>query len=122
MLRRSQQESLIGREDFLRGRWGEAREHFLEAIRLEPECADYYFNAAMCFWSEGLLREAGEHLQGAVRIKPALGAAQAWLGEWYLSQGMTDAAMKATAIALDLEPGNREFLRARACVLAAGDP
>jgi tetratricopeptide (TPR) repeat protein len=121
-LRRSQQEALIGREHFLRGRWGAARDHFLEAIRLEPDCADYYFNAAICCWSDGQVREAGEYLQAAVRIKPSLGAAQAWLGEWYLSQGLTDSALKATAAAIDLEPRNPEFMRARAWVLAAGDP
>jgi tetratricopeptide (TPR) repeat protein len=122
MLRRAQQESLIGREHFLRGRWGEARDHFVEAIRLEPDCADYYFNAGICCWSGGQMREAGEYLQGAVRIKPTLGAVQAWLGEWYLSQGISDAALAATAVAIDLEPRNAEFLRARAWVLAAGDP
>jgi Flp pilus assembly protein TadD len=122
ILRQAQQQSLIGREHFLRGRWGEAREHFAEAIRLEPRCADYYFNAAMCCWSEGQVREAGEYLQGAVRIKPNLGAAQAWLGEWYLSQGMTKEALKSTATAVELEPANPEILRARAWVLAAGDP
>ena len=122
MLRRAQQESLKGREDFLRGRWGAARDHFVEAIRLEPDCADYYFNAAICCWSDGRVREAGVYLQGAVRIKPTLSAAQAWLGEWYLSQGMTEAALRASAIAIDLEPRNPEFLRARAWVLAAGDP
>src|ERR1700689_3056881 len=110
MLRRAEQESLKGREDFVRGRWGAARDHFVEAIRLEPDCADYYFNAGICCWSGGQMREAGGYLQGAVRIKPTLGAAQAWLGEWYLSQGISDAALAATAVAIDLEPRNAEFL------------
>ncbi len=122
MLRRAELESLKGREDFLRGQWGAARDHFVEAIRLEPDCADYYFNAGICCWSDGQVREAGEYLQAAVRIKPTLGAAQAWLGEWYLSQGMIEAALEATAKAIDLEPRNSEILRARAWVLAAGDP
>jgi tetratricopeptide (TPR) repeat protein len=122
MLRRAEQESLKGREDFLRGQWGAARDHFVEAIRLEPDCADYYFNAGICCWSDGLVREAGEFLQAAARIKPTLGAAQAWLGEWYLSQGMIEAALEATARAIELEPRNPEIMRARAWVLAAGDP
>lgn len=70
----------------------------------------------MCCWSAGQVREAGEYFQEAVRIKPVLGAAQAWLGEWYLSQGMTEAALKATAIALKLEPGIWRFCeRGRGC-------
>ena len=122
MLSRAHQESLAGGQKFSRGQWAAARDHFLAAIRLEPNCADYHFNAAMCCWSNGQMNEAGDFLQAAVRIKPSLGTAQAWLGEWYLGRGMVDEALKATAAAVELEPENPEFVRSRARVLAAGDP
>ena len=118
----AQQHSLTGMQHFLRRNYPIARDHFIQAIRLDPGCADYYFNAGMSLWSNGQIAEAGPYLQAAVRIKPNLAAAQAWLGEWSLSQGLIDDALKATAAALDLEPKNPVFLLARAWVLAANDP
>jgi tetratricopeptide (TPR) repeat protein len=122
MLRPAQQQSLQGRELSLRGNWPAARDCFLKAVELEPDCADYYFNAAICSWNAGDSRAAGEYLQSAVRIQPTLAAAQAWLGEWYLSRGMVEPARAATAAALELQRQNPDFLRARAWVLAAEDP
>lgn len=122
MLSRTQQEASVGEELFRRSRWPDARAHFLEAIRLKPNFAYYYFAAAMCNWAEGRMDEAGEYLQMAVRLNPALGAAQAWLGEWYLVNGMIDVALTATAAAMALGPDNVQFMQSRAWVLqAAGE-
>jgi len=122
MLSGTQQEASVGEELFRRSRWAEARGHFLEAIRRKPGFAYYYFAAAMCNWANGQLDEAGEYLQMAVRLNPALGAAQAWLGEWYLINGMIDVALQATNVAMTLEPENTQFMQSRAWVLqAAGE-
>ena len=123
MLPGAAREAQAGDEHFAKGRWADAHTHFLEAIRLEPNRADYYFAAAMCDWAGGQVDKAGEYLQTAVRLNPGLGTAQAWLGEWYLVQGMIDAALEATAIAMKLAPDNPAFMQSRAWVLeAAGEP
>src|SRR5579872_1885395 len=123
MLPSAQQEALVGQEHFSRGEWGNARDRFLEAIRLEPDRADYHFAVAMCDWADGQMDSAGAHLQSAVRLNPNLATAQAWLGEWYLTQGMIDAALQATGAAMDLNSANPAFMQSRAWVLeAAGDP
>jgi tetratricopeptide (TPR) repeat protein len=123
MLAGAAREVRAGEEEFAKGRWADARGHFLEAIRLEPQRADYYFAAAMCDWAGGNISEAGEYLQAAVRLNPGFGSAQAWLGEWYLVQGMIDAALEATAAAMKLAGENPAFMQSRAWVLeAAGEP
>jgi tetratricopeptide (TPR) repeat protein len=123
MLPGAAREAQAGAEYFAKGRWADAHTHFLEAIRLEPNRADYYFGAAMCDWAGGQVDKAGEYLQTAVRLNPGLGTAQAWLGEWYLIQGMIDAALEATAVAMKLAPDNPAFMQSRAWVLeAAGEP
>ena len=103
---------------FSLGRWAEASEHFLKAIHLEPNCADYHLAAGRCQWLSGHVERAGEYLQAAVRLDPVLAAAQAWLGEWYLNQGMIDAALQANTAAMKLAPDNPEFMQSRAWVLA----
>jgi len=117
------QEAQAGQDQFSQGRWAEARAHFLEAIRLEPSSGEYHFAAAMCDWANGQVERAGQYLHKAVEIDPGLAKAQAWLGEWYLIQGVIDAALGATAAAMDLEPENPAVMLSRAWVLeAAGDP
>src|SRR5271154_2445189 len=63
MLVGAAREVRAGEEQFANGRWEDARRHFLEAIRLEPNRADYYFAAAMCDWAGGQIGNAGEYLQ-----------------------------------------------------------
>jgi len=113
----------VGEAEFSQGRWETAHKHFQEAIRLDPDCARYYFCAAMSDWAGGQIDRAGPYLQKAVRLDPQYGAAHSWLGEWYLIQGMIEAALKSTAAAMELEPENLTFMQARAWVLeAGGDP
>src|SRR5580700_5334861 len=119
---RAQHHSHVGLQHFSGGKWAAARDQFLEAIRLDPSCPDYQFNAAMALWSNGQIDEAGPYLQSAIRLKPSLGTAHAWLGEWFKAQGRIDDALGATAMALKLEPNNPAFLQSRARVLAASDP
>ncbi|MGD0387770.1 MAG: sulfotransferase [Tepidisphaeraceae bacterium] len=118
MLPKALHEARAGQEQFSRGRWAEAREHFLEAIRLEPNRADCHLAAARCQWLSGQVEKAGEYLQAAVRLDPGLAAAQAWLGEWYMSQGIIDAALQASAVAMELAPDDPAFMQSRAWVLA----
>jgi tetratricopeptide (TPR) repeat protein len=122
MVPSAHQEALIGQEEFSHQHWAGARDHFVEAIRLDPDHAEYHFAAAMCDWAGGQVDEAGDYLRTAVRLEPGLARAQAWLGEWYLIHGITDAALKATATAIALDPADASFMLSRAWVLeAAGD-
>jgi len=123
MLPDPQQEALVGTQLFQQRRWPEARAHFLEAIRLRPDFAYYYFAAAIANWADGQMDDASAYLQMAVRLNPRLGAAQTALGEWfYLIGGMIDHALTATAAAMALEPDNIQTMQSRAWVLqAAGE-
>ena len=85
----------VGEAEFSQGRWETAHKHFQEAIRLDPDCARYYFCAAMSDWAGGQIDRAGPYLQKAVRLDPQYGAAHSWLGEWYLIQGMIEDAASA---------------------------
>jgi Tfp pilus assembly protein PilF len=118
----AQRHAFIAQQHFLKQQWPAARDHFLQAIRLDPENPGYHFNAAICLWSNGQVDEAGPCLQTAVRLKPNLAQAQAWLGEWSLAQGQIAAALQATAKAIDLEPNNPQVIFSRAWVLASGNP
>ena len=77
---------------------------------------------AICLWACGQLADAGELLEGAVRLDPQFAPAQAWLGQWYLDRGVIEAALEATKRAMELAPDNATCIQARAWVLeAAGD-
>jgi tetratricopeptide (TPR) repeat protein len=122
-LRSAQEEADAGHEQFSRRQWLDARHHFLQASHLEPERADFHFAVAMCDWANGQMDNAGAPLQTAVRLSPKWAAAQAWLGEWYLSQGIIESALQATGAAMALQPTNGLCMLSRAWVLkAAGDP
>jgi tetratricopeptide (TPR) repeat protein len=117
------QAAVAGQAEAVRGRWDLAHRHFVQAIRLEPDVANYHYAAALCDWAIGRMDSAGSYLQAAVQLNPNFGHAQAWLGEWYLNQGMIDAALQATSVAISLDPSNIAFMQSRAWVLeAAGDP
>jgi Flp pilus assembly protein TadD len=120
---RAAQEAQAGRDYFSKGRWTDARQRFLEAIRLDPGSADYYYGAAMCDWANGRLDEAGQFLRDATRLDPNHWLSQAWLGEWYLNQGMIGEALKATEAAINARPDQPACMQSRAWVLeAAGNP
>src|SRR5580658_2436026 len=108
---------------FARGQFAVAGNHFREVIRLEPNQVYFHWATAICLWASGESACAGEYLQLAVRVDPGFAPAQAWLGQWYLDRGVIDAALQATARALELSPDNITCIQARAWVLeAAGDP
>jgi tetratricopeptide (TPR) repeat protein len=122
MSTRAAQEGQLGREEYSRGRISAARRHFVEAIRLDPNQAEFHYGLALCDWTEGQMAAAGERLHMAVRLNAGLAIAQSLLGEWYLHQGMIDAALKSTERALALDSDNATFLQSRAWALeAAGE-
>ena len=117
--RSAQEEADAGHAQFSRRQWLDARDHFVQASHLLPERADYHFAVAMCDWARGQMDSAGAPLQTAVRLNPKWAAAQAWLGEWYLSQGIIESALQATGAAMALQPANPACMLSRAWVLAA---
>jgi len=107
---------------FARGQFAEAGNHFREVILHEPNQVYFHWATAICLWASGESNCAGEYLQVAVKLDPGFAPAQAWLGQWYLDRGVIDAALRATARAMELAPDNISCIQARAWVLeAAGD-
>jgi len=119
---RAAEEAATGQALFERGDVAGALTRYTEAVRLQPREARFHWAVGICEMQMGELNQAGAHLQEAVRLNPKFGAGQAWLGEWYLRQGMIRPALAATGAALTLEPGNVGFKESRAWVLeAAGE-
>ena len=111
----------LGRKSFPAAGFRLRRRHFAEAIRLDPNQAAFQYGLALCEWTEGQMAAAGQRLHLAVRLDARLAIAHSLLGEWYLQQGMIDAAAgdrKRPA----LDSRNPTFMQSRAWVLeAAGE-
>lgn len=85
------------------GRHSEAVASFERAIALRPNQAQYRQGLASAFEQAGLNREAIKALEAACELSPD----PAWfvkLGNLYLSEGMLDAAIKASQRVLSIDP------------------
>jgi len=96
-----------------------ARLKFAEAIRLEPNNAEFRWLLGMCDWGLGHVDQAGWHLEQAVQLNPRFAKGYASLGEWQLRRGIVESAMAATARAVELAPNETTILQSRAWVLEA---
>jgi tetratricopeptide (TPR) repeat protein len=112
-------EAQAGEALFAQEQWAQASQRFIEAIRLQPENAYFHWAAAMSFWADGRMENAGKYLQSAVRLDPKYAPAQSWLGQWYLRHGMIDDALAASAKALGLAPDTPIYMAGRAWILEA---
>jgi tetratricopeptide (TPR) repeat protein len=99
------------------GQTGPALKYLMEALRLEPENARVNLAVAICEWSQEMRDDARQHMQAALRLDPNLAFAHNALGQWYLQQGMVDAALDFSARAAELMPQDCGILAARAFVL-----
>jgi len=115
-------EAESGHALFSSGNLSGADEKFQSAIRLNPQAAEFHLAAGVCNLAMGRSDDAGDHFLAAVRLSPNFASANAWLGEWYLTRGAIDLALKSTARAMELDPTKPECLLSRAWVLeAAGE-
>ena len=116
---RGLQEARAGVALSSQGNLSGARPRFAEAIRLEPNNAEFHWLLGVCDWAMGHTDQAVWHLELAVQLNPRFAKAYASLGEWYLRRGIIDSAMEATAKAVELAPEDVTVLQSRAWVLEA---
>jgi tetratricopeptide (TPR) repeat protein len=90
------------------GRAGEARAHFEEALRLNPDVPEHSMNLGRLLVQEGRLSAAIGHLETALRLDPALADAHNNLGVAFLRQDRPGEAVGRFEEALRLEPGHAE--------------
>ncbi|HMD35681.1 MAG TPA: tetratricopeptide repeat protein [Vicinamibacterales bacterium] len=93
-----------------RGETREAREHFLEALRVHPDAPETQMNAGRLLVGEGALDEGIEHLRAALRMNPGLPDARTNLGVALLRQNKPLAALAEFEAAVRIDPGHREAI------------
>ena len=85
-------------------RLDDAREHALEAVRLEPASSFLRLELALVQIDRGELPPAREELELAVRLNPRFALAWSLLGEVHASEGHLEAARSALLEAARLAP------------------
>jgi tetratricopeptide (TPR) repeat protein len=116
---RADEQASIGDKLRLAGQYEPARERFRNAIELCPGRGEFHFLAAMCEFGLGR-REAGHRLLlDAVRVSPRLARGHEWLSQWYLEEGIVDAAFEHSTKATELAPQDPLIASSHAYVLEA---
>lgn len=90
------------------GRTDEAVQHYLEALRIEPNYWDGHYNLANALDRIGRMDEAIEHYREALQIKPHHEKAHNNLGIVLYKKGRTDEAIKHYLEALQIKPDYEE--------------
>ncbi|MCY2931526.1 MAG: tetratricopeptide repeat protein [Planctomycetota bacterium] len=102
------------------GRLDEAIEHFREALRIKPDCAQSHTNWGSVLRAKNRPEEAVEHYAQAVRIDPRCGDAQYNWGNALGDMGRPGEAAEHYRAALRIDPDNAEACNNLAWVLATG--
>jgi tetratricopeptide (TPR) repeat protein len=90
------------------GRTAEATEHFIEALKINPEYLDAQVNLGINLAGQGRIGEAIDHYTKALQIKPGSLEAHFNLGSALLSQGMVDSAIEHFKKATQIDPRSGE--------------
>jgi tetratricopeptide (TPR) repeat protein len=90
------------------GRYDEAREHFVDAVRLNPRIAEHHMNLGRLALGQGALPEAIRALTEAVRLEPGAANAHSNLGVAMLRQGDMQSAIEHFEMALRINPSHQE--------------
>ncbi len=88
------------------GRPSEAEADLEEAVALDPSNNEAHLLLARVYEGEGRHKDAAAQLEVSVRLDNSV-AAQIWLAEIYLAQGLHDQALDHAKAALALEPSNQ---------------
>lgn len=105
-----------------RHQYDRARWHYAEALRLKPQNDRVLCAIAACDFVLGDRDDAISHLEEAVRVNPKSAVAHESLGQMYLSDGIIERALQASARSVELAPDQMGHLASRAWVLeAAGE-
>lgn len=62
----------MGRALAAEGRYDDAIEHYMEALRLKPELAENHHNLGSAFFAQGNFERAVEEFETALRLNPNL--------------------------------------------------
>lgn len=95
---------------FYRGNFKEAKEQFIDALRIRPNFVEARINLGMVLEQEGDLNGAIENYKLAAELKPDLAYVWKMLGNALAKTGNFDEAIKANANALRLNPNDPEVL------------
>ena len=85
--------------------------HYSKALRHRPGDAALYSNRAACFLSMRQFKQALFDAQHAVAIEPTWAKARARVGAAHAGLQQHEAASRAYALALKLDPGSRSYAR-----------
>lgn len=91
------------------GRWPEAEELYLEAIRLDHHCVDAYLGLGLLYRAQRQYREAMEALSYAKKLREDITTTVAF-GEACLEAGRAADACNAFEAAVKSEPLNEHYL------------
>jgi tetratricopeptide (TPR) repeat protein len=97
---------------------GKATFYFDQAVRLDPDDPDYYFNLGYAYWGEHDEQGSIYWLREAVRRRPADGEAHAVLGAALQAVGSNTEAARERELATQLSSTYAEWARRP----AAGEP
>ena len=117
--KQAEEQADIGETLRLAGQFEAARERYLKAIQLCPTRGEFYFLQALSEFALGR-RDVGQQcLMEAVRLSPRLACAHEWLSQWYLEEGMVEAALQHSTRAIELAPKDASVAASQAYVLEA---
>jgi tetratricopeptide (TPR) repeat protein len=90
------------------GRHEEARDAFMQAVRVKPDYADAHYNLGVAYGKSGKNKEAIEAFKQTIRFKPDYAEAQYGLGVAYGESGMYEEAREAFKQVIRFKPDYAE--------------
>lgn len=84
----------LGVSSFHNGAFETARDHFVKAIELDPDCAEVYNNLGLAYTELGEEEKASEAFQRATELNPEMPAAYSNLGYLLYKQGSYEKAVE----------------------------
>jgi tetratricopeptide (TPR) repeat protein len=87
------------------GKTDEARHHYSEALRIEPNFPEAHDRIGVFYLSQGKVDEAITHFSQAIRLKPNYAVAHNNLGSAFGNQGRIEEAISEYTEAVRLNPG-----------------
>jgi len=91
------------------GRWSEAEQLYLEAVRLDHHCVDAYLGLGLIYRAQRQYKEAVEALSYAKKLREDMATTVAF-GEACLEAGRPADALSAFQAAVKSEPSNEHYL------------
>jgi hypothetical protein len=87
------------------GKTDEARRHYSEALRIEPNFPEAHDRIGVFYLTQGKVDEAITHFSQAIRLKPNYAVAHNNLGSAFGNQGRIEEAISEYTEAVRLNPG-----------------